>query len=270
MNKKLKSIILLGLVFAVCATLPLLASCKKQEERPARKALITSPAIEKNGTLKVGVNLGFAPYAVSQNDAYVGLDVDVADYLSKKLGLYPEFVAINPDEISEALNENKVDVVLSAPMDTPEVTVFGPYAQGGIALYTGEQSSATMENIEGLYPVAVQKNAVGYWSLLSEIGAKNVTTYKTDKELIADLSAGKIQVAALDSVVASYAIAGGAKIKMIDYLEGQQALGVAVSPKKTELSGQIEKIVKSEQSTSVLGSLTRKWLATGQQPESGL
>ena len=76
-------------------------------------------------------------------------------------------------------------------------------------------------------------------------------------------------MAALDSVVASYAIAGGAKIKMIDYLEGQQALGVAVSPKKTELSGQIEKIVKNEQSTSVFDSLTRKWLATGQQTESG-
>lgn len=264
MNKKLKNFVAVCLVCMVVAATPLLASCKKEESKPARKALIKTPAIEKDGTLKVGVNLGFAPYAVMQDDAYAGFDVDVANYLSEKLGLYPEFVAMSPDDVSSALNEGKIDVVLSVPMDTADINVYGPYAKGGVALYAGDQSNVTMQDVEGLYPVGVQKNSIGYWTLLSGLGADNINVYKTDKELIADLAAGKIQVAALDSVVASYAIAGGAKIKMVDYLEGEKSLGVAVSKNKTELSSEIERLLKSSQSTSVFDSFARKWLSAGQ------
>lgn len=264
MNKKLKNFVAVCLVCAVVAATPLLASCKKEESKPARKALIKTPVIEKDGTLKVGVNLGFAPYAVMQDDTYAGFDVDVANYLSEKLGLYPEFVAMSPDDVSSALNEGKIDVALSVPMDTADINVYGPYAKGGVALYAGDQSNVTMQDVEGLYPVGVQKNSIGYWTLLSGLGTDNINVYKTDKELIADLAAGKIQVAALDSVVASYAIAGGAKIKMVDYLEGEKSLGVAVSKNKTELSSEIERLLKSSQSTSVFDSFARKWLSAGQ------
>ena len=97
--KKYSRLCVVLLVVVMLGALPLLASCKKEEAKPARTAKIKTPDIIKEGTLKVGVNLGFAPYATKVDGEYMGYDVEVADYLAEQLGLYPEFVAVDPDQI---------------------------------------------------------------------------------------------------------------------------------------------------------------------------
>lgn len=249
----------------ILLALPLLASCSKEEAKPERKALIKSPNIIKDGTLKVGVNLGFAPYAVDQGDVKVGLDADVAQFLSQKLGLYPEFVAIDPDEADSALADGKVDVVLSVPMDDGNVTVVGPYADGGVAYYTASGKNAKPADITAGLPVGVQKNSVGYWKLVQTLGADKIKAYKTDAELISALSSGAVKFGALDSVVGQYATAGGAKITLVDYVDGKTALGVGVSSDKQELAAKVKSIMSNPANASVLSSINRKWLSTAQK-----
>ena len=263
--KKYSRLCVVLLVVVMLGALPLLASCKKEEAKPARTAKIKTPDIIKEGTLKVGVNLGFAPYATKVDGEYVGYDVEVADYLAEQLGLYPEFVAVDPDQIEEKLNDGTVDVVLSAPMDTSGVAVSGPYSEGGVAYYTNSSTEESMAEVSASYPVGVQKNSVGYWKLLDAIGAENITTYKTDSELIRDLQAGAIKYGVLDSVVGSYAQAGGSMIKLVDYVEGKSALGIASASGKKTLSGKIDEIMKSGTTTSLFESLNRKWLTAAQQ-----
>ena len=255
------------LTAVVLGAVPFLASCKKQEEQPTRTAKIKVPNIIEEGKLKVGVNQGFAPYAVTQDEQDVGMDVEVANYLAENLGLYSELVAVDPDEAASALAEGKVDVVLSSAMDNAELNVSGPYATGGVAYYSKDKAGINPANIAKQYPLGVQKNSVGYWKLVQAIGAENITPYKTDKELIADITNGKIAVGVLDSVVASYAKTGGSKIDLIDYVDGPVALGIAVSPEKTQLAEKISEIVKKPETTSVFESLNRKWLTGAQESE---
>ena len=265
--KKYPRLLTVILVLVLLGALPLLASCKKKDEQPARQAKIKTPNIIKEGTLKVGINLGFAPYATEQGGTYTGYDVEVAKYLAEKLGLKPEFVAIDPDQIAEALGEGTVDVVLSAPMDTSDVAVLGPYSQGGIAYYSNSAAQDNSSDISVSYPVGAQKNSQGYWKLMSKVGEQNVKVYKTDSALIADITSGKIKYGVLDSVVGSYAQAGGSKIKLVDYVDGKSALGVALSPEKQELANLLEPIMNSSTTTSLFESLNRKWF-TGVQEKS--
>ena len=75
---------------AACLAM-VLAGCSSQQSYtpPEKSATVSSPAIGKSGTLRVGVNAGSPPLAGSPSSSskIVGIDVDVAAALADQLGL---------------------------------------------------------------------------------------------------------------------------------------------------------------------------------------
>ncbi|MBK5211355.1 MAG: transporter substrate-binding domain-containing protein [Coriobacteriia bacterium] len=246
-----------------------LVGCKKQETKTLRTAKIKSPAIIENGVLKVGVNFGVAPYAVKQGDAVVGFDAEVADLISQKLGLYPEYVQVAPDKVATALANGTVDVVLSADMDTGDALLVGPYYTSGPGFFTASDNALNAESSAKDFrknlPIGVQKNSISYWYLVDALGESGVKTFSTTKELIAAVASGSVSLGAMDSLVGKYAIAGGSKISFAGFLDGEKKFGVAVAPAQTELGSAISTLLANATDKSIIDSMNRKWISTSTQ-----
>ncbi|WP_054654774.1 transporter substrate-binding domain-containing protein [Lentilactobacillus kisonensis] len=77
--------------------------------------------IKKNGTIRIAVFGDLPPYGwVNQDGKRVGYDVTLAHKVAKDLGVKVKFVQVNANNRVDALNSNKVDLVLANFTVTPQ------------------------------------------------------------------------------------------------------------------------------------------------------
>ena len=124
---------------AACLAM-VLAGCSSQQSYtpPEKSATVSSPAIGKSGTLRVGVNAGSPPLAGSPSSSskIVGIDVDVAAALADQLGLKLEIVDVGTDP-EAALKEGKVDVAMGIGSEIEVPFWRSPaYLPKGVALFS--------------------------------------------------------------------------------------------------------------------------------------
>ncbi len=86
-------------------------------------------ALQARGTLRVGADPGFRPFAEERAGQWRGYDVDLANELGRRLGLRVEFVAVSYDALYDELGSHHVDLLAAALPLAPE--------QGWRARFTG-------------------------------------------------------------------------------------------------------------------------------------
>ena len=108
----------------------------------------------RNGTLRVGVTL-FVPWAArAPNGDLIGFEVDVAQQLAKDMGVKVEVVPYELGRLIPALESGEIDVIAAGLTITPDralhVNFSSPYSEGGIALATHTQKTATVARLDDL------------------------------------------------------------------------------------------------------------------------
>ena len=77
----------------------------------------TMNKIEKSGKLVIGTSAEYAPYEyhtrLDGRDTIVGIDISIAQEISKDLGVQPEIVDMGFERLIDALNTGKVDIVIA-------------------------------------------------------------------------------------------------------------------------------------------------------------
>jgi polar amino acid transport system substrate-binding protein len=125
-------IALAGIVAIVALTL---GACDSPPPPAANlRPKITPPAIRQAGTLRVGVDLSYPPFAGVEQAKKAGIDVEVASALAGRLGLEVEFVDVKASQVATALAQDDVDIALSAPFTADVITratVAGTYLSDG-------------------------------------------------------------------------------------------------------------------------------------------
>jgi polar amino acid transport system substrate-binding protein len=111
-----------------------------------RTASDTLAAIEKSGTLRVGVAL-IIPWAMHDKDGeLIGFEIDVAKKLARDLGVKPEFHPTPFRELVPDLVAGKFDVIVSGLSITAEralkVEFSNPYNETEVKLLAGAKSPA--------------------------------------------------------------------------------------------------------------------------------
>lgn len=102
-----------------------------------------APAIDDllpTGALRIGVDASFPPFAVFDDSSYRGIDIALGEALAQELGVAPQFVNLGHDGLYDALATGRVDVLLSALTERPElrgrVRYTHPYFNAGLVLVT--------------------------------------------------------------------------------------------------------------------------------------
>ncbi len=118
----------LGLFLGIAASLALvLSGCGSSSKSSSsasstkRTGQSTVQQIKKRGTIRIAVFGDLPPYGwVNKQGQRVGYDLTLARQIAKDLKVKPKFVQVNANNRVDALNSNKVDLVLANFTVTPE------------------------------------------------------------------------------------------------------------------------------------------------------
>lgn len=113
--------------------------------------------LQATKTVRVGMDASFPPFeSIAADGSLVGLDVDLAREVARRLDLEPQFIANLPyDGLYDALTAERVDIVISAlavdPSRTEDYAYSNVYFDAGQVLVSrrGQQTVESMSDLEG-------------------------------------------------------------------------------------------------------------------------
>lgn len=130
---------LVALVGIIASITLILAGCGSSSSSSADSNNPSSvEKIKKRGTIRVAVFGDLPPYGwVNKDGKRVGYDITLARRIAKDLGVKIKFVQVNANNRVDALNSNKVDIVLANFTVTPERKDVVDYAKAYLKVSVG-------------------------------------------------------------------------------------------------------------------------------------
>lgn len=113
-----------------------------------------SPTIEEafpTGTMIVGVDATYPPFAVDNGQSMYGIDIDLANELAQRMQVDVRFVNMGFDGLYDAVIDGQVDVVISAllvnPARTRDVIYTQSYFDNGLQLISAGRNAPTINEL---------------------------------------------------------------------------------------------------------------------------
>src|SRR5262249_23672998 len=88
--------------------------------------------VQKSGVLRVGMDASYPPFSDTPAGAAIGLDVDVANEIGRRLGLHIQIENMGFDGLYDSLKTSQVDVLISALSIDPTKIGFVQYTRSYI------------------------------------------------------------------------------------------------------------------------------------------
>lgn len=248
---------------AACLAM-VLAGCSSQQSYtpPEKSATVSSPAIGKSGTLRVGVNAGSPPLAGSPSSSskIVGIDVDVAAALADQLGLKLEIVDVGTDP-EAALKEGKVDVAMGIGSEIEVSFWRSPaYLPKGVALFS-TPANATVPTKASSPKIAAQVSSTSSWQVTNEFGQDALVSENDLKSAFAALADGSAQYVAADAVIGMYAAhSGGYDAQIVALMQQPGGYCVGVLEANTELQAAVKDALAALTDGGIVSVIEKKWL----------
>ena len=132
--------------------------------------------ILEDGILRVGVSL-FTPWTLKdKNGVLVGFEIDVANKLSKDMGVTPKLISYDWEKLIPALNDGEIDIIIAGMAITPKralkVNFSLPYATSGVSLATNIEKTKNIQSVEELNRPTIKIGVIS--TTVSESLAKRV------------------------------------------------------------------------------------------------
>lgn len=175
--------------------------------------------IQERGVIKVASNVEYPPfeYYDTDNTTIIGLDKDIADELSERLGVALEFNNMSFDAIIPALEAKRFDMAMSAMTDNEErrqKVDFVDYFQSGGGFLTEAGNPHGIESLDDIcgLTVAVDKgttnvaDAETQSETCQESGQSpvDVQVFPGTSKIVLALETGRADVAMLDTSAGAY------------------------------------------------------------------
>lgn len=245
-----------------------LSACGKKTKSEAIAPQVAPPAIKAAGTLRVGVDLAYPPFAGEDNGQKVGIDVDVASALAERLGLKIALVNVAPSDAATALADGTVDIVMSVPLDQAaegKVAYAGSYISDAPVMFaqvaTGSvEPSLTVQRLSG-DTVGAQYGSPAFWYLQDQLGEQYVKGFSTLEEPLGKVADGSLRFAAGDAVIGAYIARDLQGVRMAGQLKPASLIGIGVKSDNATLQEAVRAKLDALSADGVLATIRTKWVA---------
>jgi len=238
---------LFALILALCLIVSLCAACSAQKSNDSG---ITT--LEK-GKLIMSTNAAFPPYEMTDdNGDYIGIDVEIATAIAKKLGLELQIDDMGFTAALEAAQNGSSDIVMAGVTvndDRLAVMDFSDsYATGIQVVIVSEDSDITsIDDLEGK-TIGTQMGTTGYIYASDTpenggYGEDNVVAYDNGITAVKALIEGKVDCVIIDNGPAQEFVKAnnGLKILETEWLTENYAIGFA---KGSDLVDDVNAVLK--------------------------
>jgi polar amino acid transport system substrate-binding protein len=245
-------------------------------------ALAGSASLSAAEPLRVGVDTRSPPWAFvpgldySREDAtkdpaitssqlrkLVGLDVDVAQALGRRLGVPVRFVPVAWFDLEQALIARRIDIILCAwtPRGaTPsEIASSKPYAEWGLltAVRAGDGSIRSFADLAGKRVGHFRSGVVG--RTLSAVSAAKLLVYDSQEKLFDDLKARVVDAVLYDSPYVLWRVANDEAFRVVGEPLNRLGYHAGVRAADVELLRQVQTAVEDLVSSGEARQLQQKW-----------
>lgn len=228
----------------------------------------TLERVQATGELRVGLDASFPPFeTLDAAGNIVGFDADLAHAIAAALGVKPVFVNVGFDGLYDALQADRVDVVISGlpydPRRTQDVIYSQPYFNAGQALVVRVNDTAitTRESLAGR-KVAVEWGSLADMEarhLKQDIGNLETLPQPTAQDTLNVLVDGQVDAAIADAVsVYQFIGAGGGQVRVVEMLTDEPYV-IAARVKSRGLAKAINEVLTTMRETGELEALRSKW-----------
>lgn len=258
MSKQIKLVLLAGLI-ALSGALPLRAVAGDALQR-----------VIDFQVLKVGMSGNQPPMTMTTREGgLMGFDVDLAQALALAMNVKLEIKTIPFGELLQALEDDKIDMVLSNLSITPErtemVSFVGPYMMSGMSILTKDSvltgiKSAAEFNRESLTLIALNNSTHANFVKKVAPDAKFIE-FESYDEGVAMLIDGKADAMIADMTqcilaVMRYPDSGLTTLEKPLTIE---PIGIAVSKDDPQFFNLVDNYLTAYEKTGVLNQLRKKW-----------
>lgn len=272
MKKKILTIALVGLMAAS------LAACGKASETQTSNAASESASDGKaesksDGTAKIktveagkltlATNAEFPPYEYHDGDKIVGIDMDIADAIAKKLGLEVQIEDIAFDSVILEVTSGKADIGLAGISATDErkqsVDFSDTYTTSKQLIIVKDDSPIKgSKDLEGK-TVGVQTGTTGD-ILASDIKDVKPERYDKGMDAVQALSQGKVDAVIIDSEVAKKFVEETSGLKILDEAFADENYAIAIKKGNKELLDSVNKALSELKSDGTIDSIIAKYI----------
>lgn len=220
--------------------------------------------------LKVGMSANQPPMTMTNREGgLMGFDVDLAKALAVAMKVKLEIKTMPFGELMMALEEDKIDMILSGMSITPErtelVSFVGPYMMSGKSILTknsvlGKISTTEEFNRKDLKLLALSNSTSAAFVRSAAPEAKLIEVASYD-EGVAKLIDGKADamVADMPLCILSVLRFPEANLTTLDRPLTIEPIGIAVSKDDPQFFNLVDNFLRSYEKTGVLSQLRDKW-----------
>ncbi len=226
----------------------------------------TLAAIQRRGTLRVGLDASFPPFeSLDAEGRIIGLDADIAHALAADLGVEAQFVNIGFDGLYDALLARRVDIIISGlPYDphwTEDVAYSRPYFNAGQVLVTraDETSINTISDLAG-HTVAVEWGSQADMEgrqLAEEIESLTMLRQPTAAEALEAVFNHQAEAAIVDAVSGVSAFPRG--LNIVTYLTDEWYVAAVHLESRALLEAINQPLTRLEE-TGQMAEMQARWL----------
>jgi len=234
----------------------------------AAEAQTTLDAVKKKGVLIAGSSAEYPPFEFVADGKLIGYDVEMAEEITRRMGIKVEWEKIDFKGIVAALTAKRVDVLITALTYTPEraarIAFSEPYFDAGIgALIPKDSTVAKADDLAGK-KVGVQLGSSGERYVRETLGSKvgQIMTYDSIVLAINDLRNGRVDAVVNPLPVLRYAVRNDTGFRQTEVWDSR-VVGINTRLEDKELLAEINKHLLDLKNEGFLAKLETKWFGAG-------
>ncbi|MDD6147795.1 MAG: basic amino acid ABC transporter substrate-binding protein [Lachnospiraceae bacterium] len=255
-KKNLKKI--MGLVLLGAMVMGMMTACGSSSSK------------KNSDTLVMATNATFPPYESVSGDDIVGIDVDIANAIAKKLGKKLKIEDVSFDSIIAGVQNDKYDFGMAGMTVTDErkknVDFTESYAKAVQVVIVKEDSDIkSIDDISSKNKIGVQQGTTGdiYASDTVENGGYGedaVTKYNSGPDAVQALLSDKVDCVIIDNEPAKAYVAANQGLKILDSSFADEEYAICVKKGNSQLKNDINKALKELKDDGTIDKIVSKYI----------
>ena len=240
----------------------------KAEESKAEEAPAAELETVQKGKLVMVTNAEFPPYEFHDQNAIVGIDVEIAGAIAEQLGLELEIEDIAFDSIIPEIVSGKADIGAAGMTVTEDrkqnVDFSDTYAHATQVIIVKEDSEITgVADLEGKI-MGVQQGTTGDIYVSGDYGDEAVERYAKGMEAVQALAQGKVDAVVIDGEPAKQYIKEVEGLKIIDESYTDEDYAIAIKKGNTAMVEAVNAALAELKSEGKLDEIVAKYIQAEQ------
>ncbi|MDY5705086.1 MAG: basic amino acid ABC transporter substrate-binding protein [Lachnospiraceae bacterium] len=230
----------------------------------------SSSSKKNSDTLVMATNATFPPYESVSGDDIVGIDVDIANAIAKKLGKKLKIEDVSFDSIIAGVQNDKYDFGMAGMTVTDErkknVDFTESYAKAVQVVIVKEDSDIkSIDDISSKNKIGVQQGTTGdiYASDTVENGGYGedaVTKYNSGPDAVQALLSDKVDCVIIDNEPAKAYVAANQGLKILDSSFADEEYAICVKKGNSQLKNDINKALKELKDDGTIDKIVSKYI----------